>query len=218
MEDTAASENNDDLNVFMMCEQIETAACSEMPEKFIVRPMSIGDLDVWKRFPFDTTEDAKDFELFMTEFFTSAYGRDEEVFFRSTLFVCDQDEKPVATCGIWRAYDDFTTVQWLKVLPSHEGLGIARALLSIVLRRLHENDFPIYLHTQAGSFRAIKLYSDFGFRIIENCLDGLRPNEYRAAVDHLKVVMPHNAFARLQTTEAPQNFVDSIARQTHIEF
>ncbi len=218
MTDRSNSENNDDLNVFMMCGRLNAAALSELPENFNVRPMSVEDLDMWKRFPFDTPEDAKDFEQFMTDFFSSAYGRDQEAFFRSTLFVCDRDGTAVATCGIWRAYDEFTTIQWLKVLPTHEGLGIARALLSVVLTRLRESDFPVYLHTQAGSFRAIKLYADFGFRIIDNRLDGLRPNEYLAALDHLKVVMPHNAFAWLQTTEAPQNFVDSIERQTHIEF
>lgn len=218
MADSSTNQNNDDLNVFMMCEQLDASALCELPENLTVRPMSIDDLDIWKRFPFDTPGDANDFEQFMTDFFVSAYGRDQEAFFRSTLFVCDPDKHPIATCGIWRAYDEFTTVQWLKVMPSHEGRGIGRALLSVVLTKLHENDFPIYLHTQAGSFRAIKLYSDFGFRIIENSLDGLRPNQYRAALEHLKVVMPHDSFVELKTIRAHRTFEAIVARQTHIEF
>jgi GNAT superfamily N-acetyltransferase len=154
----------------------------------------------------------------MTDFFATAYGGREERFFEQCRFVCDDRDRPIATGMIWPAYGELTTVHWFKVLLPYEGKGIGRGLLSELMRQVTPAAYPVYLHTQPGSFRAIKLYSDFGFRIVVNERTGTRPNEYVESLRHLEQVMPPADFARLQTATAPPTFEEVLARQTTVEF
>jgi ribosomal protein S18 acetylase RimI-like enzyme len=207
-----------DLNVFMMCERLDTTALSTMPPGYVTRSMRPDELDVWKAFPFDTPAEVAEYGPFMDEFFASVYRGREEAFFAATRFVCDADDRPVATCAIWKAYGALTTVHWFKTLPALEGRGIGRALLSELMRALAPDDYPVYLHTQPGSFRAIKLYSDFGFRILVNERTGTRPNDHAAAMRYLEAAMPPDDFARLQTAVAPAHFEDVLSHETTVEF
>jgi GNAT superfamily N-acetyltransferase len=208
----------DDLNVFMICEQLVASAMTAMPAHLTVRRCTADDFAVWKAFPFDTDDDVSAYDGFMSAFFASAYAGREAAFFDATLFVCEPDGTPIATCGIWPAYGELTTVQWFKVRLSHEGRGIGRALLSLLLGGLRGDQFPVYLHTQPGSFRAIKLYSDFGFRIIVNERTGPRPNDHVAAIERLRELMPPAAFARLGTARASQHFEAVVEGTARIEF
>ena len=52
------------------------------------------------------------------------------------------------------------------MLNEYEGKGIGRALLSYVMQSLPQNEYPVFLHTHPASFRAIKLYSDMGFKLL----------------------------------------------------
>lgn len=113
-----------DLNVFMMCEALNYDALSEMPAGYSVRNCRPDELAIWKAMPFDSPESAKEFDGFMTGFFNATYGGKEELFFARTLFVCDSEDKPLATCFVWKAYNEFNTVHWFKVLKEYEGKGI----------------------------------------------------------------------------------------------
>lgn len=58
----------------------------------------------------------------------------------------------------------------------------------------------IYLHTQPSSYRAIKLYHDFGFRItVEDCY-GDAQNDYSEAMKVLKVVMDEDVFDKIRNS------------------
>jgi ribosomal protein S18 acetylase RimI-like enzyme len=201
-----------DLNVFMMCEQLERGALSTLPSGYTIRSMRPDELDVWKAFPFDSAEEAAEHRPFMDRFFADVYETQAESFFVATKFVCDAQDTPVATCAIWRSYGELTAVHWFKVRKSLEGHGLGRALLSELMRPLAPDDYPVYLHTQPGSFRAIKLYSDFGFRILVNERTGSRTNDHVEALRHLCDVMPPAAFAGLRTAVAPPHFEDVLAR------
>ena len=109
------------------------------------------------------------------------------------------------------------TLQWLKVRQSHEGLGIGRALLSLLLRDLPRNRFPVYLHTQPGSFRAIKLYADLGFKILDN-KTGPWQNDYVEAMREPQSYMPPEFFAELSLMTAPDSFVDMVRNHAKHEF
>jgi GNAT superfamily N-acetyltransferase len=80
--------------------------------------------------PFDDADLAKEYDEFMSDYFTTTYGGKAELFFTKTLVVCNQQDRPIATCLIWKAYNELNTIQWFKVLKEYEGQGIGRALLS----------------------------------------------------------------------------------------
>jgi GNAT superfamily N-acetyltransferase len=207
-----------DKNIFMMCEELNRAALADLPAGFSVRSCRPDELDIWKAMPFDDAETAKEYQGFMNDFFRTVYGGKEEDFFARTLFVCDERDKPVATCLVWKAYDEFNTIHWFKVLKEYEGRGIGRALLSLILRDLKASDFPIYLHTQPGSFRAIKLYSDFGFALLSNENCGPRKNDLDECLPILEEFMPKEFFQNLRTTEAPQEFIEALDKHETIQF
>lgn len=207
-----------DKNIFMMCAALNRDALAEMPEGFSVRSCRPEELSVWKAMPFDTPEQAAEYDAFMTGFFNTVYGGREEDFFVKTLFVCDSNDKPVATCLLWKAYGEFNTIHWFKVLKEYEGRGIGRALLSIIMRDLERADFPVYLHTQPGSFRAIKLYSDFGFALLRGEKFGSRKNDLWECLPILEEFMPQAYFQKLRITNAPKKFAEELQKYDTVEF
>ncbi len=207
-----------DKNLFMMCPHLNRQAISELPDGFHIRSCRKEELSIWKAMPFDTSADLAAYGGYMDEYFERVYASQEELFFAETLFVCNASDESVATCLLWKAHQEFNTIHWLKVIKSQEGLGIGRALLSIVLRDLPQTDYPIYLHTQPGSYRAIKLYTDFGFILLTDKQIGIRKNELEESMPYLKQQMPRAAFQQLKFGRAPASFLERLAQYDTNEF
>jgi ribosomal protein S18 acetylase RimI-like enzyme len=199
-----------DKNIFMICEVLNRNSLTEMPASYSTRNCRPEELSIWKTMPFDDADLAKEYEGFMSEYFTTTYGGKEELFFAKTLFVCDKQDKPIATCLSWKAYDEFNTIQWFKVLKGYEGQGIGRALLSIIMQELGMRDYPVYLHTQPSSFRAIKLYSDFGFSLLSGDKFGIRNNDLDECLPILEEFMPKEHFHKLRIIAATKEFEDTV--------
>jgi ribosomal protein S18 acetylase RimI-like enzyme len=207
-----------DKNIFMVCNQVNINAFSKLPEGYKVRNCHFDELAIWKAFPFDNSAEAVEYEPFMTNYFQTTYGGQEDLFFSKTLFICDTQNRPVATCLLWKAYDAFNTIQWFKVLKTHEGKGIGRALLSMILNDLNGADYPVYLHTQPSSFRAIKLYTDFGFALLKGDKFGNRKNELSECLPILKQFMSQRDFQNLNFAQAPRDFSAILAEHKTVQF
>jgi ribosomal protein S18 acetylase RimI-like enzyme len=204
-----------DKNIFMICQTLNHNSLTELPASYSIRNCRPDELDIWKMMPFDDANLAKEYEGFMSDYFTTTYGGKEELFFAKTLFVCDQQDRPIATCLSWKAYDEFNTIQWFKVLKEYEGQGIGRALLSIIMQELEMRDYPVYLHTQPSSFRAIKLYSDFGFSGNDF---GIRRNDLNECLPILEQFMPKEYFQKLRIISAPKKFEDAVNKYNTNQF
>jgi ribosomal protein S18 acetylase RimI-like enzyme len=207
-----------DLNIFMMCEALNRNSRTELPVNYSIRNCRPDELDIWKMMPFDDVDMAKKYEGFMSDYFTTTYVGKEELFFAKTLFVCDGQDRPIATCLSWKAYDKLNTIQWFKVLKEYEGQGIGRALLSIVMEELEIDDYPIYLHTQPSSFRAIKLYSDFGFSLLSGDRFGSRKNDLAECLPILQQFMPQEYFRQLRIMTTPKEFEDTLNKYDTNQF
>ena len=167
---------------------------------------------------FDTPELAKKYYDFMTEFFATVYLPMKDLFYQKCLFICNKDDKPVGTCFVWKSYNTIYTLHWFKVLKEYEGRGIGRALLSIVMERLSQDEYPVFLHTQPSSYRAIKLYSDFGFYLLSNPVIGSRQNDLEECLPILEKYMPKSDFKKLQIVQAPKFFLDTVCSTNTSEF
>jgi ribosomal protein S18 acetylase RimI-like enzyme len=207
-----------DANIFMMCSALNRNSLTELPASYSIRSCRPDELGIWKMMPFDNPDLAKEYEGFMSDYFTTTYGGKEELFFAKTLFVCDGQDRPIATCLSWKAYNEFNTIQWFKVLKKYEGQGIGRALLSIVMQELEIRDYPIYLHTQPSSFRAIKLYSDLGFSLISGDKFGIRKNDLNECLPILEEFMPQEYFQKLRIISAPKEFEDVLGKYDTNQF
>lgn len=208
-----------DLNIFMVCDKLNNKALSKLPNGFHIRNCKPEELKIWMEFPFDNEEDKKNYYEFMSNYFNDVYGNDIEEFYNRCLFVCeDKTDNPVATCFIWRAYNKINTIHWFKTLKEYEGKGLGRALLSYIMCSLDDSDYPVFLHTQPSSFRAIGLYSDFGFKIVTNKTIGYRENHYKESLAILKQFMRKDMFDKLQFIEAPTLFDESAKTSKKSQF
>lgn len=207
-----------DYNLFMMCEQLNKNALSELPEGYVIRNCRKSELDIWMRFPFDDLAEAEQYRGFMKQFFEDVYAYQEALFFEKCLFVCDLHDRPIATCFAWPAYERITTIHWFKVLKEYEGKGIGRALLSEVMRHLSKEEYPVFLHTQPGSYRAIHLYTDFGFSLLDDPVIGTRTNDLEESLPILKKYMPPKAFQALTVTSAPADFLEAVSSSDIVQF
>ena len=138
-------ENIPDLNIFMMCDELNKEALSDIPNGFHIRYCRKDELDIWKEFPFDNDSDKNEYKEYMTNYFNDVYAPNEELFYKSCLFLCDTNDKPIATCFAWKSYDSVYTIHWLKVLKGYEGMGLGRAIISEVMKNVPKEGYPIYL-------------------------------------------------------------------------
>lgn len=208
-----------DYNIFMMCPALNPAALSRLPSGYQIRTCRPNELELWKAFPFDAEVTPPEYQSFMDEFVQGTYGHDMETFFQNTLFACTSDDMPVATCSHWKAYGKFHAIHWLKTRKDHEGKGLGRALLSAIMLRFRSEDYPIYIHTQPGSFRAIKLYADFGFKLLAgHAMLGTRTNDLEQSLPILQGFIPAAAFNNIEIGDTPQALIDMLAGETTIQF
>jgi len=205
-----------DLNIFMMCDKLNENALSDLPSGYHIRNCRQDELELWMEFPFDNEEDKINYKDFMENYYNNVYKKYEDKFYKRCLFICDENDKPITTCFIWKAYGRINTMHWFKTLKEYESKGLGRALLSYIMKPLKDNDYPIYLHTQPGSFRAIGLYSDFGFKIVTNKTIGYKNNDYEECLPILKEFMRKDKFDKLEFVLAPKEF-DESAKISKIE-
>ena len=166
-----------DRNLFMMCAKPNPAAFTDAPAGYHIRPIRPHELDFWYSVHFDCEEgDISPHIAYMQDYFHRVYEPRGAEFFRRCLVICGEDDRPLGTCFAWYVYDAVWTVHWYKVSKCHEGKGLGRALLSAVLNTVPEDGYPVYLHTQPSSFRAIHLYTDFGFSLLRDAAVGHREN------------------------------------------
>jgi ribosomal protein S18 acetylase RimI-like enzyme len=203
-------------NLFMMCETLDRSAFAELPREYHFRHCRPDEVSLWKGFHFDDPNDET--KAFMDGYFERVYEPKSDQFFRSCLFACDASDTPVATAFLWTTYDAFTTLHWLKVSRAHEGRGIGRALLTKLLEDLDPGKLPIFLHTHPASLRAIKLYTDFGFALLDDPTFGTRGNDLQRALPYLQANLPGEACRALRVSSAPPEFIQSLEDEVEPEF
>jgi len=207
-----------DKNLFMICRRLNPNALSTLSTGYHIRNCREDELDIWKDMPFDDPEDAEKYRGYMSNYFSRVYAKKGRLFYERCIFVCDDQDRPIATAFIWKAYDAFNTIHWLKVVKGQEGRGAGRALLSVIMKALKAKDYPVYLHTQPDSYRAIKLYADFGFELLSDPIIGSRKNDIEACLPILEKYMTHIAFKKLTCTKAPKYFLRKLEEKQDNEF
>ncbi|HSK69912.1 MAG TPA: GNAT family N-acetyltransferase [Candidatus Limnocylindria bacterium] len=198
-----------DANLFMMCGRLNPAAMRGMPPGYFVRACRPGEVEWWMAAHFDEAAESRENRAYIARWIAEVYGG-ETAFLRTCLVACGPDDRPVGTCFAWRVYGRVTTVHWFKVLKPYEGMGIGRGLLSRVLREVPAEGYPVFLHTQPSSYRAVGLYSDFGFALLTDPLIGHRRNDFIMCMPVLQAHMRPDAFDGLRFAKAPAHFLEAV--------
>lgn len=207
-----------DLNIFMLCKEINTKAFSEVPISFSIRVCRKDEYLIWKEMHIDNLNEYDEYDEVLEQYFQSVYKKKEEIFFQQCTFICDENDTPVATCFIWDAYDKIPAIHWLKVKKGFEGKGLGRAILTHVLKQVSKDRFPILVHTHPSSYKAIKLYMDFGFDFITDTKVGYRKNDLLESLEILKAYLPHEVYERMQKVELTEEYKNILDAYNYEEF
>lgn len=198
-------------DLFMMCSNVNQNAFSELPDGYYFRNLRPDEFGAWKDLQCNSVDikHHADYHACFDEYWKDAWEPHGNLFFNKCVVVCNADGKFIGTGTIWNSYGKFNSLSWFKVIESQEGRGIGRALISHIMGGLSDNDYPVFLHTHPSSYRAIKLYSDFGFCFITDKNVGKRNNDLDECLAELKQSMPAKDFANLKFCSAPQFFLNA---------
>ena len=197
-------------NLFMQCDTPDRTAFCELPDGFSFRLCRRDEIEVWKHVVAE-----EQYVDYVAEYYEKIYAKHTDEFFRRCIFICNASDKPVASTFLWRSYGKINTVGWLRVLPECEGNGLGRALLSEVFK---DSVYPVYLHTQPTSARAIKLYSDFGFKLLTDPVIGYRRNDLNRSLPYLQKILPKSDYAKLRFAEADEALLEAAILNEFPEF
>lgn len=153
--------------VLMVQEHPEEAPAAALPEGFSFRRWEPGLETEWAAL-MDRTEMMADYEAGLSYFRGEFLSRPEELPERM-LFVCSPEGEMAGTASLWmggKLGPGRCRLHWVAVDPRFEGRGIAKAMIAELLSRRERlgGPEPLYLATQTWSWRAISLYTRFGFR------------------------------------------------------
>jgi GNAT superfamily N-acetyltransferase len=148
-----------------------------LPADYTVRKFREGDREKWAEIEtaageFDTVSQASDH-------FQNEFGAHLEEFKDRCLFLLTNTGEIIGTGTAWYNPDfhgeTWGRVHWIAIHPEYQGKNLAKPFLSIVLKKLSEYHAKAYLKTQTTSYKAVKIYLDFGFEpLVESydCYEG----------------------------------------------
>jgi GNAT superfamily N-acetyltransferase len=150
--------------VTMVREHLENIPVFLLPPAYTLRPFQPGDEQLWLKI-----QSAADrYNSITLELFAREFGGDQDRLATRQLYLCDSDQGAIGTATAWfnKSYQGrpYGRVHWVAILPEHQGLGLAKPLMSVTLQRMsklgHER---AYLTTSSARIAAINLYLQFGF-------------------------------------------------------
>jgi ribosomal protein S18 acetylase RimI-like enzyme len=186
----------------MRAERFEKGISAAIPNGYRLKLFEKGDETFWAAIEtsvgeFDNQEEA-------CRYFEDHYLADISHLRERCLFVLDEKDHYAGTCTAWfdrKENDTVGSLHWLAVKPEYQRKGLATALVSEVMKIFDiSQSFPVYLHTQTWSYRAIIIYSHFGFRILKSQHFSQYKNDFEDAMPVLKKVINEKCFRELLKT------------------
>ncbi len=170
-----------------------------LPDGFTADGYREGDMRAWAEMEvqagdFETPEAAE-------KCFAERYLAEPGLLADSMVMIRDPAGRGVSCCIAWhhlRKGAPVPSLEWLVTREGYEGRGLARATAALTVRRFAKRGvFPVYLHTQPWSYKAIWLYHEFGFRLALADTFHVYENQVRPALPVLEALMPKEKYERV---------------------
>jgi len=187
-------------NTILKCSHYEKKEV-ELPKGFSIVSYHPGYEKEWARLEcaigdFDSTMEAE-------QYFANAYLREPERI-PNILFAVDSNNAVVGSCIAWqdkRGLENVSSLHWLVVDEQYQRIGIGRALsVSVMNIYAGQSAFPVYIHTQPWSWKAILLYLSLGFKLQKTDTFSNYVNDYEKALSELGKVLNEDKFALLKNS------------------
>ena len=118
------------------------------------------------------------------------------------LFLTDRTGNVIGSCIAWsdeRNGKPVNSLHWLIVDEKYQGKKLGRSLCTAVMNRFYrKGGWPVYIHTQPWSWKAILLYSSLGFRLQRSDSFAEYSNQYDDAVKTLKQILSEEQIRLLE--------------------
>ena len=170
-----------------------------LPKGFSIVPYKSGYEKAWAELEysigdFESLEEAE-------SYFISTYLQNGSMM-NNILFLLNEDNQVVGSCIAWqdkRKESIVSSLHWLVVDEKYHGMGLGRALCCATMKIFEEQaNFPVYIHTQPWSWKAIFLYLSLGFKLQKSDSFSHYENEYYQAMAELKKIVSEKQFELLQ--------------------
>ncbi len=193
-------------SIIMRCECIDKSAYAEPDSEVEIESYKSGMEMVWAEVQKGAGEFADCTEAEVVSYFTKRFGELQQELERRCIFLKERENgNYIGTCIAWfepKGEETVSVLHWLAVKDAYANRGYARVLVTEVMNIFEQLDSKqkIYLHTQPCSYKAIKLYNDFGFCMTKNDTYGTAVNEYTEAMPILEKYMTSESYAKLLQT------------------
>lgn len=147
----------------MIRENLDDIPDYGLPDGYSIRQYQPGDEKSWRRIHLladkytDVTPD-----LYEKEF-----GSNAQMLAERQYFLVDRRGSPIGTASAWfdnRIEQSPGRIHWVAIIPTEQGKGLAKPLLTTVCNRLkYLGHNRAHLTTQTVRIPAINLYLKFGF-------------------------------------------------------
>ena len=185
-------------NTILRCDCYQTKD-AVLPEGYSVVTYQPGCERAWAELEcsvgdFDSVNEAEDY-------FVSMYLKDTDKT-DNILFLKDAEDNIIGSCIAWQ--DDrngalVSSLHWLIVDEDYQRMGLGKALCCAVMNIYAvQGKFPVYIHTQPWSWKAILLYVSLGFILQKNDTFSHYINQYDDAMRTLKELISDEQFKLLE--------------------
>jgi ribosomal protein S18 acetylase RimI-like enzyme len=156
----------ENIHVMMILENVTHLPEFQLPSGYIIRKYQEGDKRIWAEVETAAGEfpnPLKGLEQFEKEFIKYPEELKERL-----LFLENSHHQCIGTAMGW--FDDsyfkpgYGRIHWVGIHPDFQGKGLAKPLVGEALKIISKFHDKVYLTTQTRSFKAIKIYLDFGFK------------------------------------------------------
>ena len=136
----------------------------DLPKGFSLRTYHYKDEENW----FNIYRAADQYNRIYSSTFREYFGANTKELEDRQFYLCNEQGEAIGTATAW-FNDDFHgeswgRVHWVAIKPEYQGLGLAKCLLSAVLKKLASlGHDKFYLRTYSMRDKAIQLYLGFGF-------------------------------------------------------
>jgi GNAT superfamily N-acetyltransferase len=164
MKTSAVGSSVEKIRAVLRRRDLENIPQQPLPNGYSFRFYRPGDEETWAQI----WSSADDFDVYDSKRFRNIFGTDDDLLARSCLFLVDPEGQEVGTATAWvESYAKLTwaKLSWIAISRSHQGLGLARPLLSAVMNRSKELGHcraVLYTYAAPIRIRAIRLYLDYG--------------------------------------------------------
>jgi len=170
-----------------------------LPRGFSIVPYKSGYEKAWAKLEYSIGDFDSVYEA--EHYFVTSYLQNSELTDR-ILFTVDEEDKVVGSCIAWtdkRMDSIVSSLHWLVVDEKYHGIGLGRALCCAVMNYYEEHgSFPVYIHTQPWSWKAILLYISMDFRLQKTDTFSHYVNDYGKAMEELKKTVTEERFELLK--------------------